>query len=254
MTERCGPAPSWPNAWVTEGGAHVRWRREGAEVVAEWVGLLTAHVDAAGNVRVEISPGADPGVADKVRATGVAAFVRSLRGQPSLHGSAVAHGGRALVCLGESGAGKSTAAAELCATHGFALLADDVAGLELDAGRWWVVPTEASHWLATPARAKAPALAARIAEGRAELAVLVWLRYAAGDEAPRLVRIRGRRAHTVLSASMQRFERTEAQWLRELDSSAAIADTARLYELVRPRSWAAPTTAALLRSALDGAP
>ena len=50
----------------------------------------------------------------------------------ALHGSAVAHRGRAWALLGESGAGKSSAALE-CARRGSALLCDDMALVDLAA-------------------------------------------------------------------------------------------------------------------------
>jgi hypothetical protein len=58
----------------------------------------------------------------------VLGFVRWLRGAPSLHASAVAVAGRAILLVGSSGAGKSTTAAAL-AQRGLAVLTDDVAPL-----------------------------------------------------------------------------------------------------------------------------
>lgn len=244
--------PSPWNSWLTEGGLQFRWRRTNAGVIAEWVGVLTLRVDSTGRVETKLARGADPVFAGKLKATGAAAFVRALRGQPSLHGSAVARGGRAIVCLGESGAGKSTAAATLCAAHGFALLADDVAGLEVADERWWVQPTEASYWLEGEGCRKQPILADRVGTARAQLTALVRLRF--GNESPRLSPLRGGAAFVILSEAAQRFERSEALGRSELDLFASIAQIARLYDFVRPRSWSARTTAAVLESTVQEVP
>ena len=55
------------------------------------------------------------------------------RGLPPFHGSAVAMGGRAVLLVGPSAAGKSTLAAELC-RRGHSLLADDVCVLRQEEG------------------------------------------------------------------------------------------------------------------------
>ena len=56
------------------------------------------------------------------------------RGRLVLHGSAVEVGGRAMVLLGQKGAGKSTTAAALLA-RGHALLTDDLVVIDFDEGR-----------------------------------------------------------------------------------------------------------------------
>jgi hypothetical protein len=63
----------------------------------------------------------------------------ALKGVPLLHGCAIDAGERAILVIGESGAGKSTAAAAAVA-GGRALLADDVAALTARAGGVYVEP------------------------------------------------------------------------------------------------------------------
>jgi len=69
----------------------------------------------------------------------VIAFVLRLRGAVCLHASSIAIGGRAIVLVGESGAGKSTTAAAF-ARLGFPILSDDVAVLSGQGGRFLVQP------------------------------------------------------------------------------------------------------------------
>lgn len=69
----------------------------------------------------------------------VLAFVLRVRGIVSLHASAVAVDGRALVLMGPMGAGKSTTAATF-ARAGFAILSDDVVTLIHRAGQFVVQP------------------------------------------------------------------------------------------------------------------
>jgi hypothetical protein len=207
-------------------------------------------VDGAGATQIRVAAGADPALVEKTKTTAVSAFLRALAGGTSFHGSAASRDGRALVVLGESGAGKSTAAATLCATNGFELLADDVAGLEHAGGRWWVLATESAHWLALDGLSKRPVAASRPARDPVELGAVVALRFGEAS-APSLLRARGRAAHAVLAAAMQRFERSASGWQSELDALASIARAAPVYELVRPRAVNPEATAAALARALE---
>jgi hypothetical protein len=242
-------ASSGSSQWVlstTEGGCHFRWRRSPAGVLAEWVGILVLRLDAAGRVSYEPATGADPRLVDKLTHTGAAAFVRALRQQPSLHASAVAASGRALVCLGEKGSGKSTAAAELCRTPGVELLADDVAALDRERGVWRVLPTESAHWLAAAGgHLKGPVSAAAVGSDAAPLSTLVAVRFDDGAPAPRARRLRGAEAYATLSAALLRFEATDLLRVQELDVLSSIAAQARVFELVRGHSTGAAETARL---------
>jgi hypothetical protein len=247
---------SGSSQWVlstTDGGCHFRWRRSGDGVLAEWIGILTLQLDGAGHVLHEAAAGADPLVVEKLIHTGAAAFVRALRGQPSLHGSAVTRDGRALVCLGEKGSGKSTAAAELCRAGTFALLADDVASLDRSSGRWRVLPTESAHWLATDGgRHKKPVTALSAARGSADLSSLVALRFDDGVPSPQATRLRGAEVYAALSAAFLRFEAADALRVRELEVLSSIATQAPVYDLVRGRSCGAAETARLLMQLTEG--
>lgn len=101
---------------------------------------------------IAIDPSRDPGVASVLATGTVPAIVLGLRGIATLHASAVAAGGGALVFAGHSGTGKSTLAALLCGA-GARLITDDLVRLD-DGDR--VLPgathirlREAAHSLAT---------------------------------------------------------------------------------------------------------
>jgi hypothetical protein len=64
-------------------------------------------------------------------------------GIPSFHGAALERNGRAILLLGEKGAGKSTAAAMLLQS-GWSLVSDDLVRLKQD-GNQWMVPTGFRH-------------------------------------------------------------------------------------------------------------
>jgi hypothetical protein len=230
-----------------QGAPQFRWRRAPDAVIAEWVGILTMRVDADGSVDCTPAPGVDPRLAEKLAGTGALAFVRALRGQPSLHGSAVARDGVALACLGESGAGKSTAAAELCRLSRFEFLADDVVALEQSENRCRVLPTESAHWLFDADSAvKGPVPAPALGVAPADLRILAWLRFDDRASRPEARRLRGIEAYSILSSSAIRFERADAVQRRELEVLATLASQARLYEVIRPRGCAPRATAELL--------
>jgi hypothetical protein len=236
--------------WVTvpeEGAARFRWRRSADGIEAEWVNILTLRVHSNGAVHCTHAPGADPLLAKKIVGTGALAFIRALHGQPSLHGSAVARTGVAIACVGDSGAGKSTAAAELCKAGDFELLADDVVALESSEKGWRVLPTEGAHWLFVDDSAvKGPVPARARGAVPVDLGVVAWLRFE--DRAARLDarRLRGIEAYSVLSSAVIRFERADDLQRRELDVLSAIASQARVYEVTRPRGCLASETAGLL--------
>ncbi len=125
----------------------------------------------------------------KLRRAQVRGLLRDLSGQLAVHASAVAMEGRAVLFIGGDGAGKSTAAAELCAHHGAHLLSDDAAAVEVSPHGVKVVPSEEDHWLTPQSRAalgivdregrdrdeKYEVSALRVAQAGCPLALVVFL-------------------------------------------------------------------------------
>ena len=185
---------------------------------------------------------------------------RRSSGGIGIHASAFALGSRGVLLLGDSGAGKSTTAAELCLRHGARLLADDAALLEVRRGVVRVVPSEDRHYL-TEASADALGLrlqAKRISSGKApvrplragsrgyRLALVVSLRY--DDTLVEAVsrRLTGIDAAMRMLPAMFRFDVDNR--CRELDRITTVYEQAPLVEVARPRSK--PTVAAQILRAL----
>src|ERR1700722_3429362 len=143
---------SLPVDWnvVEEGGdLAFRWGYSGQDLVAEWIGILTIRASKTGALRaLQPAPGAPDDLVEKTRLGVAEAFLRSRRQQHSFHASAAAFRGRAIVCVGASGQGKSTLAERMCRHPGVELLADDTAGVEvLPDGTLQVPPSESAVWL-----------------------------------------------------------------------------------------------------------
>ncbi len=230
-----------------------RWRRAEGGVVAEWVGVLRVHVDASGRPSFTTANGANEQLAAKLKNTAAMAFVRALRGLPSLHGSAVAKSGNAIVCIGDSGAGKSTVAAALCSI-GFELLADDVVALELIDGCWIVHPTEEVHWLEDASAKKGPRKAERVATRPAALKAIASLRVDSSMTAPSMARLHGARVYGALSAATLRFDATDDVRRRELNVLGAIGEQASVFEVLRPPRSRPSDVARVLGRLLESAP
>src|ERR1700690_1964968 len=106
--------------------------RQGDRLIAEWPGLATLACDHDGSrATFRAAAGVPRSTVGKLRRGSVRALLRDLEGGLSLHASAVAIGGRAILFIGQSGAGKSTAAAEMCLGSRAQLLADDIASLNV---------------------------------------------------------------------------------------------------------------------------
>ncbi len=73
----------------------------------------------------------------------VTPLVESKRGRLVMHGSSIAHGGRAIALIGPSGAGKSTLAASF-AVSGSPFLADDALYLQREPTQYFVQSSRAS--------------------------------------------------------------------------------------------------------------
>jgi hypothetical protein len=233
-----------------------RWGYVDGDVVAEWEGLMTLHATRSGDLKsLQTSPGISPQHVEKVRNGIAAAFLRAQRKQHSLHASAVAWEGQALVCVGESGLGKSTTAYRMCRQPDFELLADDITGIELaPAFGAQVVPTEAVVWLMNdPSGDKAPATVPRVAQDPVPLRLIVCL--ATGDRSSglELRDLRGGDAVSELLPSLIRFEKSAQQWTRELDFLDRVVSQCRIVQLTRSRDADVDTVAnALLGLMAEG--
>jgi hypothetical protein len=172
--------------------------------------------------------------------------VGHLRGRITLHGSAVLFGDAALVFIGDSGTGKSTTAANLCATLGVGLLADDMAGIEVRGTEHFVVPTDKANWLAPDALesfglpvngpGKTPVSPARLGSGSGRLTALIKLEF--DESAVSSFRLRGCAAFAALSRAMVRFELDDpAVVLRDFDRLSKLAASVPLYTVRRSARW-----------------
>jgi hypothetical protein len=239
------PTVTWLHRWPETGPTAFRLGRAGDEVIAEWVGLGTLRADVGGTWSEFIAlEQAHAAQAQARLRQHVAALLRHLRGEITLHASCVARVGLAVACVGESGAGKSTLAAQLCQDPAVALLADDTTALRLG-GRVEVAPTEDHHWLrADIARAmgidpgeyaKVPQRPPSAATGAVRLAAVVALQFDRDATGPALARIAGARAFAALSRSTFRFALDVPDVLRaELDAIARVAAEVPVFELTRP--------------------
>jgi len=95
-------------------------------------GLLEVVLDAdAEHAVAHVDPGAPEGFAPVLLSAGVLAFVLTIRGHLVLHASCVEIDGRAVALVADSGGGKSTLAALLCA-GGARLVSDDITRVDPD--------------------------------------------------------------------------------------------------------------------------
>jgi len=256
-------AVRWVGELRDEGDVRFRIGRDGAELVAEWIGLCELRCDREGrDPRFTARPGADAQVVAKVRRGLSAALVRHLQGGTTLHASCVARPSeRALAFLGASGSGKSTLAAFLCATRGFALLADDVVRVDVETRPATAHPTEADHWLGTASRRaleagpraatgatsaeamdatdeKLPRAAPRVASAEAPLAALFAVSLDATLGAPAVTPCRGQRAIELLVPALVRFVIDEpGEHMAELDRMSRLVASVPMYELRCPRAF-----------------
>jgi hypothetical protein len=240
----------WLHAWPEEGPPTYRVGRAGEEFIAEWVGtgILFANT-ASGKIvfkpqgpQATVRPAA---VHERLRAQ-VAALLRHRRGGVTLHASTVARQGVAIACIGESGVGKSTLAAQLCLGSGVQLLADDTSALRFEGAVIEVAATERYHWLCPDAAERmgvsarglprVPTEAARAASKPARLGAFVSLVFDDWSSAPALRRIQGVEALSALSRSTFNFAFEAPQAQRDaLDHVARLAREAVVFELARPR-------------------
>ncbi len=243
--------PEAPVVWThdeqRDGLVVFRIGRCGESFVAEWpnIARLTCNPDGT-RVRVARFIDARNDAFKKLRGV-IRALVSDLRGGLALHASAVALDSSAVLVLGRSGSGKSTAAAGLCARNGGHLLADDAATLEDINGMLQVVPSESHHFLAddsrvalgigsrVPAQTTANKVAVRAPSGRrpVPLALVVALRFDDSLETASCRRIGGAEAALNLLGSVLRFDLENRD--RELDMVMRLHRQVAMYEIARPR-------------------
>lgn len=239
----------WTHEWLADGRIAFRVGRVGADFVAEWVGFATLRSDPSGSRwELKANDSVDRERVEKFHRGLANALIRHLRGELTLHGSSVALAEHAITCIGASGSGKSTAAADLCgAIIGAELVSDDSTAISLDVDAVRVLPTEDRMWLSPEALAfmgqfsegtrKVPTIAARRAVESVPLRAIVSLTF---DDSlgPALRRLGGHEAFMLLSANTFRFATDDANvHMRDLDHLAALAERVPVWELRRPRTF-----------------
>jgi hypothetical protein len=254
-----GSEVRWLHVHPDESRPQFRIGRSGRDVFAEWVGQVTLRADIGGTASELIfAAGVERAVVENRLRVKIAALLGHLRGQASLHASSVARAGVAVAFIGDSGAGKSTIAAQLCLQPEVGLLSDDLTSLSFDAVGVTVSPTDSGHLL-RPDVALALGLephprektwaAARTATKAARLSALVALVFDDCVAKPLLRRVRGAAPFVALNRSLVRFVLDEPEVLRrDMDRLARIAERVPLYELVRARDMSH-----LIATACEGA-
>ncbi|WP_394837835.1 hypothetical protein LVJ94_13065 [Pendulispora rubella] len=241
------PEVHWTSETHEDGELRFRLGRQGDRLIAEWPGICTLWADRDGTSSELVpAPDADPELVAKLHRGLARALLRHVSGELTLHASAASVGGIAIACVGESHAGKSTAAAELVANHGAELVSDDTLAIVLRDGYAGVVPTESVSWLlpesrralgfdAHDAATKVPVEPARAAQGEVPLGALVMLAFDDDIDAPELRRLRGHDALGRLVPSVVRFILDEPErHRRELEQLARLVSCVPVYELARP--------------------
>ena len=250
-----------PIEWIVSesenGGTVFRWGYSGLDLVAEWEGLVTLRATRDGELKaIRYVPGIPEDLINKTRQGSVAAFLRAQRQLHTMHACAVSLEGRALMCVGASGMGKSTMAERLCRYPGVELLADDMAAIELLPGSGAQVrPSESAVWLATDgSEAKEPVKSTRMAARPGVLQGIVSLVFNDASSQLELLELRGADAVSALLPSFVRFERSAALWTREFDFVAHLVSHSKILRAIRSREIAAETVAEALLRFLAGEP
>jgi hypothetical protein len=239
------PAIVWERTEREDGVITYKMGRQGKRLVAEWPDSARLTCTTTGREpEVSLIGQASTQVLEKLQGV-VKAMLTHLAGGLGVHASAVAIGDHAVLLLGKSGAGKSTAAAELCLRHGARLLADDAAALVEDRGIIYVEPSESHHCLT---RDSAQALGvpferSPIASGKAwlatnasttgkvPLALVASLRFDAALVAPVVRRLDGANAAVQILGAMYRLEAnappSELERVLRMYSQAPFVEVAR---------------------------
>jgi hypothetical protein len=240
----------WFHESMAEGAVTLRRGKQGDRLVAQWPGIATLSCASDGSApRLVPDAGVSRRSATQLRGSAVNALLHDLAGKIALHASAVAIEGRAVMFLGENGAGKSTAAAEMCLQHRADLLADDVALVETESAGVKILPSEAYHSLTRDSciaigvprgRTRASGDKRRLqsssfARGPCELALAVALRFCSTSTKATLQPLRGGDAARLLIAAATRFDIEDVDARRrEFEQLTTLYHCARFVELVRP--------------------
>jgi hypothetical protein len=233
----------------------------GDRTIIEWPGFVrmaaTASMDEA---ELEPLSDVDARVLAKMRGGFARAVPRYLRGATVFHAAAIASKGRAMLILGESGAGKSTSAAVAC-RHGASMLADDTAVGTFERDAFLVNPLEALHWLDGTSRAalgcvddegdaKQAVVPARVESVPLPLAAVVLLDV--HDEARVDVkRLHGWTAARPLLDAALRIPLGPARSKGDFDAVAEVARVAPVYSVLRPARFSSTLNAALAAKLLE---
>jgi hypothetical protein len=258
--------------WISElrVDGHVTFRagKRGMHLIADWPGLgrLTCARDGS-DARFVAASGVPRCTIDKLRGAQVRGLLCEREGGLALHASAVAIDGRAVLFVGADGAGKSTAAAEMCILHGARMLADDVALLEVGEGGAYVLPGEDEHWLTLQSRRalgvacattdpgpdKRGIRAERAGDSPSPLGLVIALRFepTASSTVARIVR--GSEGARMLMGAALRFDVEDATARRrELEQVTALYRCAPCFELIRPLSEPSGVATFVVDALLDG--
>lgn len=121
-------------------GSLTSFQVSGDDATLAWRGIGRVRISDAAEIVVEPCVGGDPVLLGLLLLGPVFGLLLHQRGALVLHGSAVRVGDRAVIFLGDKGAGKSTTAASLIA-RGHRLVTDDIAAIRFDgAGQPWMAP------------------------------------------------------------------------------------------------------------------
>jgi hypothetical protein len=239
-------AVDWTFRYPRVGPVRFRIGREGDFLVAEWTDGGTLRANASGTWHCLTPPeGSDPEEFAQRIGLHVEALLRHLRGGTTLHASSAGMAGTAIALLGDTMAGKSTLAAQLCEDPRVEFFADDATVLSFEPARIHVVQSETTHDLRpdvasamgiqTSDERKVQAASKRQAREAARLGAMVALTFDASVSEPQLARLRGVEAFSILSLSLSRFALDVSDILRhELDQLARLIREVPLFELRRP--------------------
>lgn len=238
---------NWQSIVEENGKIEFRVGRLGDELVAEWCGRATLRAHRrSGESRLDFSGDPDARWRAKLERGLARAMLAQLRGELTLHASALATNNRAALLLGQSGAGKSTLAAILASRPEMNLLADDTSPISFEGDEHAFVSTgDPELWLLEDARValgaedrepgKRPVTFSSQAMNRLKIQAIVALSY--GDVShPTLTRLRGHAALTRLLEGTVRFviDEPEVQ-LREISQLEEVVARTIIYEMIRPR-------------------